>query len=49
MQLHLDPDRHFIQTPSTFIAITFDLDLQNIGKLQQTFLEPTRQDEQFDI
>ena len=33
MQLYHDPDRHFIHTPSSFIAITFDLDLQNIGKV----------------
>ena len=49
MHLYHDPNRHFIHTPSIFIALTFDLDLQNIEKSQQTFLEPTRQDEQFDI
>ena len=33
MHLYHDPNRHFVHTPSIVIALTFDLDLQNIGKI----------------
>ena len=33
MHLYQDPNHHFIHGPSIFIALTFDPDLQNIGKI----------------